>query len=310
VIAGAVLRMGSDARVISIQAKFLSLVLRLSNLKKSLDKALDYGSMATGKSSPPPKSMFLNFDIENTQSCGRNVYTLRPKTGAGNRHIFYLHGGAYILGFNRLHWSYIARLIQSTGCTIVAPDYPLAPEYTWSDSFRMVEPIYRDLVARVGGENVVLMGDSAGGGFALALAQKMKQESVGPARQIILLSPWLDIALDNQDIADLVAKDPILEVRALKRAGRCYAGDSSLSSFLVSPINGDMHGLGEISLFVGTHDIMLADARRLRTMAKDKGISISFFEYEGMLHVWMLFNLPESKKALDQVVGLLGRETT
>jgi len=296
--------------VVSIQAKLLSMILRLANLKQSLDKTLDGGSGGTNKSAEPPKSMLQKFDIEKTPSNGRSVYTVRTKIDPGIRRIFYLHGGAYILGFNRLHWSFIARLMQATGCTIVAPDYPLSPEYTHIDAFRMVEPIYRDLVARVGAQNVVLMGDSAGGGFALALAQKMKEDGVDSTSPIILLSPWLDIALENQDIAGIEAKDPILDVGTLKRAAKCYAGNTALSSWLLSPINGDLYGLGKISVFIGTHDIMFADARKLKRTAADNGIDMNFFEYEGMLHVWMLFSLPESKKVIDQIAGLLGSETT
>ena len=231
-----------------MQAKVLTMILRRLNLKKSLEGALDGGSVGIGKSAEPPRSMFACFDIEQKEAYGRRVYTLRPKKDGGSRHVFYLHGGAYALGFNRLHWAFVANLIRETGCTIIAPDYPLAPECTYVDSFRMVEPLYIDLVARVGGENVVLMGDSAGAGFALALAQKMKHEGVDAAGRIILLSPWLDIALENHAIAEVEAKDPILGVGALRRAGRCYAGGGSLSSYLVSPIYGDLHGLGEISL--------------------------------------------------------------
>lgn len=292
--------------MVTIQAKILSLLLKLSNFKQSLDKALDGKSTGTVNSSEPPKSMFLCYDIDKTQSFGKSVYTLNSKKKSNDRYIFYLHGGAYVFGFSRLHWSFMASIISATGCTIIAPDYPLAPNNTYIDSFRAVEPIYRDLIAKVGGENVILMGDSAGGGFALALAQKMKEEGINSARQIILLSPWLDIALENRGIADIEAKDPILDIGALQRAGRCYAGGSPLSSYLLSPIYGDLNGIGKISVFIGTHDIMLADARKLRKTAEDNGIDMSCFEYEGMLHVWMLFKLPESKRVIDQIAGLLG----
>jgi len=296
--------------MVTIQAKLLSKILRLANLKQSLDKTLDGGSTATSTSAEPPKSMLQKFNIEKARSNGRSVYTLSTKTEPGIRHIFYLHGGAYVLGFNRLHWSFIARLIQATGCTIVAPDYPLAPENTYLDSFSMVEPIYKELVARVGVHNVVLMGDSAGGGFALALAQKLKADGLDFVSPIILLSPWLDIALENQDIPNIAVHDPILDVSALKRAGKCYAGSSPLSNCLLSPINGDLHGLEKISVFIGTHDIMLADARKLKRTAANKGIAMNFFEYDGMLHVWMLFNLPESKRVIDAIAVLLGPKTT
>lgn len=284
-------------------------ILELSNLKGLPDKALDSEGNGIGAGSEPPKRMRTSFHIETSQSYGRNVYTLRSKKGSSSRCIFYLHGGAYVYGFTKFHWGLIAKLIAASGCSVIAPDYPLAPSYTYLDSFKMVEPIYKGLVAKVGGENVILMGDSAGGGFALALAQKMKAEGVEGAKQIILLSPWLDITLENEAIAALESKDPILGVSSLKRAGRLYAGNASLSDYLLSPINGELEGLGAISIFTGTRDILLADARKFKGIADKQGISIKYFEYEDMLHDWVLFNLPESKMAIEQIAGLINSET-
>lgn len=294
--------------MISFQARVLSQILCLSNLKRLIDKTIDSGGQGLDSGSKPPAKMHASFQIEMSQSYGRKVYTLGTKMDQKIKHIFYLHGGAYVYGFSRFHWGLIAKLIRSTGCTIIAPDYPLAPNYTYLDSFKMVEPIYKELVAKVGGDNVILMGDSAGGGFALALAQKMKAEGTEGAKQIILLSPWLDIALENEEIPALESKDPILGVSSLKRAARLYAGSDSLSNYLLSPINGPLDGLGEISIFTGTKDLLWPDAKKFKSIAEEKGISIKYFEYEEMLHAWVLFNLPESKIAIEQIAGLINSE--
>ncbi|HEV3395142.1 MAG TPA: alpha/beta hydrolase, partial [Xanthobacteraceae bacterium] len=91
-----------------------------------------------------------------------------------NRHVLYLHGGAYVLDIISAHWNMVARLVRYTGCLAVVPLYPLAPEHTWQDAFGLVVPLYESLVARLGRENVIVMGDSAGGGMALALAQQLR----------------------------------------------------------------------------------------------------------------------------------------
>lgn len=291
--------------MISRQAKILSVALRLVNLKGSVDAALDSGGARAAKTAPPPRSLQAHLDVEERQSQGRSVYFLRRKDRKDNSHIFYLHGGAYVHSISRLHWSLIEKISKATGRSFVVPAYPLAPASTLSDAFRMVEPIYRDLLKQVGADNIALMGDSAGGGFALALAQKLKVEGIDAARHIILLSPWLDAALDDEAIAELAPKDPILGVEPLRRAAKAYAGGTQLSDYLLSPIKGDLHGLGEVSLLIGTNDILLADARKFKALTQAEGISINYFEYEEMLHDWLLFNLPESRRAIEQIVALI-----
>ena len=289
----------------SIESKVLYNILKYSNLKNSFDNVFDSGKFGKGDINEPPKKLYSNLSIEKTQIKGRNFFTLAPKVEVNKTHILYLHGGGYIYGFNKIHWNFFNKLIQATNCTIIAPDYPLAPKFTYKDSFEMVIPIYRELVSKVGGNNIILMGDSSGGGFALALAQKLREENIDNSNQIILLSPWLDITLENVDINMIDSKDPILGISGLKRAGKAYAGDTNPNNYLLSPINGAVDRLGKISVFIGTKDILEADTRKFKRLTAEKGVNINYYEYTDMVHVWMLFNLPESKQAIDQIISLV-----
>lgn len=289
----------------SIESKMLSIILKYSNIKKSFDKVFDSGKFGKGNVNEPPKKLYSKINIEKKQIQGRNIFTLAPRIQGNKTHILYLHGGGYIYGFNRIHWNFFNTLIQATNCTIIAPDYPLAPKFTYKDSFEMIMPIYRELVSKVGGDNIILMGDSAGGGFALALAQKMREENIDKANQIILLSPWLDITLENIDINTIDSIDPVLGISGLKRAGNSYAGETDPNNYLLSPINGAVDGLGKISIFIGTKDILEADTRKFKRLTEEKGVNINYYEYKDMVHVWMLFNLPESKQAIEQIIRLV-----
>lgn len=289
----------------SMESKILNRILKYSNLKKSLDKAFETGEFGKRDVNDPPKKLFSDVHIEKYQMGGKNVFTLKSKNGSNGKTILYLHGGGYIQGFSMIHWRFIKRLIQATKCTIIAPDYPLAPNFTCIDSFKMVKPIYEDLISQVGGDQLILMGDSSGGGFALALAETMKEEVPDYAKRIILLSPWLDITMENKDINEIDLKDSILGINGLKMAGKAYAGTIEPSNYLLSPINGDVRGLGKISIFIGTRDILEADTRRFKRITEEAGVDINYFEYQDMPHVWMFFNLPESKKAITQIVDLI-----
>jgi acetyl esterase/lipase len=247
-------------------------------------------------------------NIKVTKINDRNVFVISPVHNSTDKGILYLHGGGYIHNTIIFHWKFLKLLIEKLNCTVVLPDYPLAPEYTYEDSFKLVESLYKELIAQKGSKNIIFMGDSAGGGFCLALAQKMKNQNIDQPSKIILLSPWLDISLCNPDIKNIDPNDLILGVEGLRLAGKSYAGNTDVNNYLVSPINGPLEGLGKISIFIGTYDIFVADTRKYKTLCELKGVNIDYFEYEKMPHIWMLFDFPESKKAINEIVDLINRD--
>ncbi len=266
--------------------------------------------MAIGKHNlyhcPEPPARILQYShVHKVQVNGRNVFTIEPKNNKKSRHVFYLHGGAYVQGFTKLHWYFLSELATRSGHTVIAPDYPVAPRYTYQESFAMVIEAYKQLIANTSPHNIILMGDSAGGGFALALAQKINEMCIPRPDRIVLLSPWLDITLSNPNIKHIDNEDPFLGIEALRQAGKLYAGDLNPDNYLVSPINGMLEGLGKISVLAGSKEILVADTRKLKALAKSQGIDINYYEHVDMVHAWMLLNFPESKKAKQQIIDLL-----
>jgi epsilon-lactone hydrolase len=289
----------------SIQSKLFDILLKLIQKKRFLKFQFATGRFDIFDCPEPPAKISETCDIHRYQVNGRNVFTLKSKLSNSGKHILYLHGGAYVQNFKKPHWDFLAVLVKNLHCTITAPDYPLAPAYTYTDTFAMVIPLYQELISKVAPQDLILMGDSAGAGFALALAQKMQKQQVIQPSQIILLSPWLDLALTNPDISLIDPLDSFLEVESLRKAGKAYAGNTRLDHYLLSPINGPIEGLGKISLFIGSKDILLADARKLTKLAKDQGVNINYFEYADMFHGWMFLNFPESKRAKQQILDLI-----
>ena len=264
-----------------------------------------FGKFDFNNSRQPPKAIEKICNIATRNINGRKAFILSPKEVKSERHILYLHGGAYVQNFVNQHWKFLSLLVRSTGCTITAPDYPLAPKHTYIDSFGMVIQLYRQIIDDAGAGNVIVMGDSAGGGFALALCQNLLIEKIAQPKRIVLLSPWLDVTLKNPEIAAIDRQDPFLGISGLRKAALAYAGNTDLNSFMLSPINGPLAGLGEISLFIGTKDILVADARKLLVLAKENGVAIDYHEYEDMVHVWMLLYFRESRKAQDEIKHLI-----
>jgi len=149
------------------------------------------------------------------------------------------------------------------------------------------------------------MGDSSGGGMSLALAQLLKIKNLPQPGNIILISPALDMSFSNPEIHEVEKLDPVSAVPALIDIIKWYGGEKGSKYYLVSPIYGNFEGLGKISLFIGTHDILYPDAKKFKMLADEKGLKFGYYEYPSMIHVWPLFFFPESKKATKEIIEII-----
>ena len=140
-------------------------------------------------------------------------------------------------GLEKYHWEFIEKLSNETGYGIIIPDYPLAPKYTYKEVFEMVEPLYKDIIKEIKPENIIMMGDSAGGGLALALEEKLGEKEIEVPEKLILISPWIDTRMTNPKIEEVQEYDKDLSKEKLKLAGIAYAGEKENNSYLVNPID-------------------------------------------------------------------------
>lgn len=236
----------------------------------------------------------------------REVWTLTPTLKPPRQTIFYLHGGAYVFNLSSFHWRFLSRLCHHTQARIVIPDYPLVPHAQCEEVYDFLEALYEEVQARYVSTSMVLMGDSAGGGLALGLGQRMNIRQRPQPAQVILFSPWLDVTLTNTHIQRLEEVDPLLDRAALVRAGEAYRGHLEARDPRVSPLYGEMSSLGKLSIFVSTHDLLWPDCLALREMLQRQGIAHNYFEYPQLFHVWMMVvSLSEARHAMYQIVELL-----
>ena len=290
----------------SIMSSVLYGIMKIIRFRESNDKAF-LAEVKTGihrdkRAKPfPTQKLAKRCIIETKTVLGDQVFTLNPRSGKNNGTILYLHGGAYLRRAAKQHWDFVYSLVYEYGYQVVFPDYPVAPEKSYRDVFEMTAELYHLLAEKSVPGNIILMGDSAGAGLALAFAQKLRDEQGQKPKHIVLLSPWLDVSMSNPEIPDAENKDPFLMARGLKAAGEAYAKGISTKNPLVSPIYGDLHNLGQLTLFTGTYDLLNPDARKLKGLCDQQGIKINYFEYPKMIHDWMIFGFPESKKVLQQI---------
>ncbi|MFD2630432.1 alpha/beta hydrolase fold domain-containing protein [Oceanobacillus kapialis] len=295
----------------SIRSWAVEQILRRAGGKKTLTDEVRYleymkeRQVENGKPYVLPEKWKNKFKIERLEMAGMDYYVFNQENEKPDKTILYLHGGGYVDQPLVYHWKFLNIIARQTHATIYVPVYPKAPNHQYQESFDKVLPLYEEILAKSDSSKLILMGDSAGGGFALALAQLLLEKGIPQPKHIILLSPWLDISLENPDIQPLDAVDPTLGIYGLKSMGKAYAGDTNPNHYLVSPLNGEVRGLGKITLFVGTHEIFLPDARKFKQKAEDQGVRINYFEYPKMNHVFPLYPIPEAKKATGEMVYII-----
>jgi len=240
---------------------------------------------------------------------GRTVYVVSPRDCEPQGHVLYLHGGAYVVDILAPHWTLIERLVRDARVTATVPLYPLAPEADLGAALDYVLGVYLTLIEHVPPSEVTVMGDSAGGGLALALAQRLAALGQPQPWRLILLSPWLDISMSNPEISSVEPDDPYLSTAAALEAAVLYAGPARLTHPVASPLYGDMTGLPPLTVFSGSRDILARDARRLRDLVRAQGATIDLYEHPGMIHIFMLFPVPEAEAAQDRIIALLRPES-
>jgi acetyl esterase/lipase len=234
------------------------------------------------------------------------AYVLTPRGADPHRTVVWLHGGGYVGGIDPFHARYLARLAASGTARVVVPDYPLAPRHTWRDS----HPAVADLTARWRRDSaeLVLGGDSAGGGYALGVALGLRDRGGPQPDRLLLLSPWVDLTTSTPETAALDDVDPWLFLGKLQAYAGWWAGSSDdLARPEVSPALADLHGLPPALMFCGTRDLLVPGCRLLAARAAEAGWDLTYVEREGLLHVYPLLpGVPEARDAWRRTTAFLG----
>jgi acetyl esterase/lipase len=255
----------------------------------------------------PPRRLDRDLIVTVDTRHGWPTYQLAPRGNDDEprAHVLYLHGGAYISEISRMHWNALAQIALAAQARMIVPIYPLAPHSTARDTVATATDIAAAFIAEQAAATVTLMGESAGGGMALAVGQQLRDRyDVQPAR-IVLLSPWLDVAMTDPAIALIDSSDAMLNREGLVEAGRSYAGGLDPAGPEASPLNGDITGLAPISMFSGTHDILNPDAHALLQKAQASGVSIDYYEQPGGQHVYQFLPTRAGQIARETITRLI-----
>ncbi len=223
--------------------------------------------------------------------------------------MLYLHGGAYALGSINVHREFIARLVRATKMRALPLNYRLAPEHPFPAALEDATTAYRWLLTQgVLPSQIVIAGDSAGGGLALATLVALRDAGEPLPAGVVCISPWTDLALTGASIQSKAKVDPILDADSLEMYVRYYAGEHARTSPLISPLYADLKNLPPLLIQVGEDEILLDDAARCAENARAAGVEVTLEIWDGMFHVFPIIPfLPETKKALISIADFVSK---
>jgi len=252
-----------------------------------------------------PPSLFLKIKLTHEQLAGVPVDVLTPVAYQPrvDPTLLYLHGGGYVTCSPASHRHVLATLASVTGARVFAPAYRLAPEHPFPAALDDVEVCYRELLARgVRSQRLFVGGDSAGGGLALALQLRMRDAGFPLARALLLLSPWVDLSLQEAALTPYASHD-YLTPRMLVETAPKYAGSHPLDHPLISPVYADLAGLPPTLLLTGAWELFLEQNVRFAVRARTAGVDIKHVIEPGMLHAYPAFAalIPQGRAALRAV---------
>lgn len=253
-------------------------------------------------STPVPPELHAKIRVSRTTLDGHDADRyLRIGATADAATILYFHGGGYVFGNPGTYRQHLARLVQATGTTAYAPRYRLAPEHKFPAALDDAMSEYRALVASgTHPSDIIVSGDSAGGGLALALLLALRDSGEPLPAGAILFSPYTDLNHTSYTIVTNADTD-YLPVQELGTPNTYYADITQLDNPLVSPVNGDLTGLPPMLFFAGGAEMILDDSVRLKANADRDGVDMTLIIEPEMMHAWPAIAPwePASKRALD-----------
>jgi monoterpene epsilon-lactone hydrolase len=222
--------------------------------------------------------------------------------------ILYLHGGGYVIGSCNTHRALASHLAGRTGLPVLVVGYRLGPEHPFPAAVDDALVAYEWLLAE-GYEpgRIVVAGDSAGGGLALATLLALRDRGRPLPALGVPISPWTDLTLSGESMTSMADRDPMVTRPGLQRMADWYVGGADPKEPLVSPLFADPAGLPPLLVHVGEVEVLRDDAIRFAERASAAGVDVTLEVWPEMIHVWHVFgpDVPESEAAVARVAEFI-----
>jgi len=285
----------------SLQARMWKMLMRRTFSKRMSIE--EYRALTDNNSrfSPPmPKDVEVDhFDLN-----GLNAAWTTPAEADANKVILHFHGGGYVIGGINAHMIMCIPMAKSLNVKMLLPDYRVAPEHPFPAALEDGLKVYRWLLEQgYKSSDIIISGDSAGGGLALAITLSLRDNNEPLPSAVICFSPWADLTLSGESHTTNADTDVVLTTDVLKEWALTYTEESNWRNPLVSPVYADFHKFPPLFIQVSDDEILLDDAKMLAKKAQADGVDVTLKIWNGLWHVWHTAGamIPESKKTYEEI---------
>ncbi len=222
-------------------------------------------------------------------------------TKSKDKIIIYLHGGCFVLGSINSHQALVSHFADILGTPILFIEYSLAPENPFPSAINEILKVYQFLLLKNKIQDIIFMGDSAGAGLSMSVISTLNKKNIAKPKQLVMLSPWVDLSVSSNSITRNADTDPILTKEQLQNFTSLYLGNNKLSD--ANPIETIYGNFPPTLLLVGSSEILLDDSKMAYSTIADKQPVTKLKIYENQNHVWLLDDIHSepSKSAIGEI---------
>ena len=251
--------------------------------------------------------------IEEKSVAGIHAEWYRPPQAKPGKLLLYLHGGAYALGSCDSHRKLVTHMAWEGNIEAVMPEYRLAPEHPFPAGLDDAVAVYKELLdAGYAAADIIIAGDSAGGGLSVATMLQLRHQGLPLPGGAILISPFLDMSATGESMKTRASRDPWFRPDEIEVVVRYYCPGEDVRNPLLSPVFANVAGLPPTLIQVGDDEILLSDSTRFADKMKTAGVDVEIEVFPEMWHVFQLFvgKMPESKAAVKKIGAWIQNESS
>lgn len=232
---------------------------------------------------------------------------LKPENAPKDKLLFYVHGGGYVSGSCNDHRSIVAKVAKATRLKTLLFEYALAPENPFPAALNDTVSVYREILKRgYLPENIIMMGESAGGGLCLASLLALRDKNIPLPKAAVVISPWTDLSCSGNSY-HTKNKVSLAPTNSWSVFSEFYSAGKDVTDPYISPLFGELKGLPPMFINAGTADELFDDSLRFYEKAQKAGVEITFCEGENMIHCYPLLAplFPETTKAMNEITAFI-----
>jgi epsilon-lactone hydrolase len=295
--------------MISWQAIILNGVFRFT-MKRHGKKPISLARLRAMTDNPPPRALTVpqGFAVESLKDQGLafDIADLSvPRSKPAENIVLYLHGGGYLFGSPKSHRQVLIAMASAFQAPVYGLDYRLAPEHPFPAAVEDAAKAYQWLQNRHPNAGIVLAGDSAGAGLAIATAVGVRDAGLTAPKAIVAFSPYADLAVTGASVEANARSCAMFTPRGVREAAALYLAGADARDPRASPLYADLNGLPPMLLFASRHEILRDDTLRLAERARAAGVKVELIVRDRLPHVWPVFVtlLPEARDAFATVTA-------